>query len=175
MSATDKGAITEWPQSLVWAAFDSQDGAAKARESLRQAHQDWLIWLDNAAVIEKNKDGGVEFTESADRSGTTGMGRGALIGGIVGMLFPPALLASAAAGAAVGGIGAKMRDTGFEDNALRAVANEMAPGSSLLIAVMTNLWVDDAVRALDRMAYKVGRTEITKQMADKIQAANRTD
>ena len=74
-----------------------------------------------------------------------------------------------------GGIGAKMRDTGFEDNALRAVANEMAPGSSLLIAVMTNQWVDDAVRALDRMAYKVGRAEITQQMADKVQAANRTD
>ena len=172
-AVADTGAITEWPQSLVWAAFDTQDGAANAQESLRQAHQDWLIWLDNAAVIEKNKDGGVEFTESADRSGTTGMSRGALIGGIVGMLFPPALLASAAAGAAAGGLGAKARDTGFEDNALRAAANDLAPGSSLLIAVMTHQWVDDAVRALDRMAYKVGRTEITQQIADAVQSANR--
>jgi len=35
---------------------------------------------------------------------------------------------------------------------------------------MTHQWVDDAVRALDRMAYKVGRTEITKQMADILQS-----
>lgn len=173
MTATDKGAISEWPQSLVWAAFDTQDGAANARESLRQAHQAWLIWLDNAAVIEKNKDGGVEFTESADRGGTTGMSRGALIGGIVGLLFPPALLASTAAGAAAGGLGAKIRDTGFEDNALRAAANEMAPGSSLLLAVMTHQWVDDAVRALDAMAYRVGRAEITQQMAEAVQSADR--
>lgn len=174
MSATDTGAITEWPQSLVWAAFDTQDGAAKARESLRQAHQHWLIWLDNAAVIEKNKDGGVEFSESADRDTTSGMSRGALVGGIVGMLFPPALIASAAAGAAAGGLGAKMRDAGFEDNALRAVANEMAPGSSLLIAVMTHQWVDEAVRALDQTAHRVGWTEITKQMADILESQGKT-
>lgn len=175
MTATDKGAITEWPQSLVWAAFDTQDGAANARESLRQAHQNWLIWLDNAAVVVKNKDGGVEFDETADRTSSGGIGAGALIGGIIGMIFPPAFIASTAAGAAAGGIGAQMRDAGFEDNALRAVANEMAPGSSLLLAVMTHQWVDDAVRALDQTAHKVGWTEITQQMAEMVQGATRAD
>src|SRR4051812_150944 len=131
MSATDTGAITEWPQSLVWAAFDTWYGAADALAALQQQpNRPWLLDVENAAIIEKNKDGGVTFNETADRTGTSGLGTGALIGGLVGMIFPPAFLASTAVGAAVGGLGAQMRDAGFEDNALRAIANELPAGSS---------------------------------------------
>jgi len=170
MADANKGMITEWPQSLVWAAFDTATGAADALNTLQQAHRDWLINLDNAAVIVKNQDGSLELNETGDRTGLQGLGRGALIGGLVGLLFPPALAAGAAAGAAAGGLSARMRDAGFEDNALRAVANELAPGQSALLAVIRHQWVDDAVRFLDRMAYRVGRVEITQQMAEALYA-----
>jgi uncharacterized membrane protein len=172
MSATDTGSITEWPQSLVWAAFDTWYGAADALAALQQqADRPWLIDVENVAIIEKNKDGGVTFNESADRTGASGLGTGALIGGLVGMLFPPAFIASTAAGAAVGGLGAQMRDAGFEDNALRAVANELPAGSSLLLALVTHKWADDLVRALDQLAYKVGWIEVSQQMADRVLAS----
>jgi uncharacterized membrane protein len=170
MSATETGAITEWPQSLVWAVFDTEDGAANALSQLQNAHSAWLINIENAAVIVKNKDGGVEFNEPGDRTGMRGLGAGAVIGGIIGLIFPPALLASAAAGAAAGGLGAQMRDAGFEDNALRAVANELQPGQSALIAVFWHQWVNEAVRFLDAMATRVGWTEISKQAAEAIYA-----
>lgn len=170
MAITDKGIITEWPQSLVWAAFDTPYGAADALDALQQADRRWLIGIENAAVVEKRQDGSVAFNETGDRSGTRGLGTGTLIGGIIGLIFPPALLASAAAGAAAGGLGARIRDTGFEDNALRAVANELAPGQSALIAVFWHQWTDDAVRFLDETAYRVGWTEITQRAADVLSA-----
>ena len=170
MAVTDKGVITEWPQSLIWAVFSTPYGAADAVDALREADRRWLIGLENAAVIEKHQDGSVTFNETGDRSGMSGLGSGALIGGIVGLIFPPALLASAAAGAAAGGLGARIRDTGFEDNALRAVANELAPGESALIAVFWHQWTDDAVRYLDETAYRVGWAEITQQAAEVLSA-----
>ena len=109
MAATEKGQITEWPQSLVWALFDQSYGAADALESLKAADERWLISIDNAAVVSKNQDGGVEFNETGDRTGMGGLGTGAVVGGLVGLIFPPALLASAAAGAAAGGLGADPR------------------------------------------------------------------
>jgi len=107
MSASETGAITEWPQSLVWAAFDTWYGAADALAALQQADRGWAIDVENTTLIEKNKDGGVTFNESADRSGASGVGKGALIGGLIGVIFPPAFLASTAAGAAIGGLGAR--------------------------------------------------------------------
>lgn len=166
MAVIDKGGVTNWPQSLVWAVFDTWYGAADALEELKRADRNWLIDIENAAVISKNMDGGVEFNETRDRTTLDGLGKGALIGGIIGLIFPPAFIASAAAGAATGGLGARMRDAGFEDNALRAVADELAPGQSVLIAVVWHQWVDDAVRFLDETAYRVGWTEITRQAAD---------
>ena len=166
MAVTDKGVITEWPQSLVWAAFDAPYGAAEALEKLQEADRLWLIGLENAAVVEKNYNGKVTFNETRDRSGMSGLGAGALIGGLIGLIFPPALLASAAAGSAVGGLGARLRDAGFEDNALRAVANELEPGQSALIAVFWHQWTDDAVRFLDETAYRVGWAEITRRAAE---------
>lgn len=170
MEAVDKGMITEWPQSLVWALFDTPYGAAEAVSALKEADRRWLIGLENAAVVEKNYDGKVTFNETGDRTGMSGLGTGALIGGVIGLVFPPALLASAAAGAAAGGLGARLRDAGFEDNALHAVGNELEPGQSALIAVFWHQWTDDAVRYLDDLAYRVGWTEITKQAAELLAA-----
>jgi uncharacterized membrane protein len=170
MSATETGAITEWPQSLVWAAFDTWYGAADALTALQQADRGWAIDVENTALIEKNKDGGVTFNESADRTGASGVGTGALIGGLIGMIFPPAFLASTAAGAAIGGMGAQIRDAGIEDNAIRAIANEMPADSSLLLALVTHKWADEVVQYLDAMAYKVGWIEVSKQIADQLMA-----
>lgn len=168
MSATETGAITDWPQSLVWAAFDTWYGAADALAALQQADRGWDIDVENTVLIEKNKDGGVTFNESADRTGASGVGTGALIGGLIGMFFPPAFLASTAAGAAIGGLGAQMRDAGFEDNVIRAVANEMPANSSLLLSLVTHEWADDVVQFLNDLAYKVGWIEITQQMAERL-------
>ena len=58
----------------------------------------------DAAVVTKNYDGKVHVSkdEMATRHGAWG---GAAVGALVGLLFPPAIIGTAAVGAAVGGIG----------------------------------------------------------------------
>lgn len=169
MSTTEQGAITEWPQSLVWAIYNTPQGAADALSQLQRADNRWLISIENAAIVVKNEDGTVSFNEPGDRTGMSGLGTGALIGGIIGLIFPPALIGSVAAGAAAGGLGAQIRDAGFEDNALRAVSNELEPGQSVLIAVVWHQWIDEVVRFLDQAAHRVGWTEINEHVGDLLQ------
>ena len=55
-----------------------------------------VVTKDDAGKVHVNKD------EMATRHGAWG---GAAVGALVGILFPPAIVASAAVGAAVGGVG----------------------------------------------------------------------
>lgn len=171
MEPIDAGMATEWPQSLIWAAFATPDGATDALSRLQAARRAWRISIDNAAIIVKHEDGRIAVNEPGDRSGLQGLGRGALIGALVGVVFPPAILAATAAGAATGGLGARLRDAGFEDNALRAVANDLAPGNSLLLAVIMARWADEAEAGLKDAAYHAGQIEVTKNVADLAQLA----
>ena len=134
----------------------------------------WRIGIDNAAVVVKHDDGSIAVNETADRSGLQGLGRGpASLAGSSACCFPPAILAGAAAGAATGGLGARLRDAGFDDTALRAVANELAPGQSLLLAVITAPWADEVEAELKDAAYHAGQIEVTKNVADLAQFAGR--
>src|SRR5450631_2510038 len=55
-----------------------------------------VVTKDNAGKVHVNKD------EMATRHGAWG---GAAVGAVVGILFPPSIIATAAVGAAVGGVG----------------------------------------------------------------------
>jgi uncharacterized membrane protein len=160
-----EGQVTEWPQSLIWAQYDTLTGAAEALEKVQTAHSEWLITNKNSAVIVKDAAGNVTFQETEDLSGVDGAKNGILLGGLVGMLTPGTSMWSMAANAAAWlGIGGRMHDAGFEDEQLRAVAAGMPPNSSALIALITHLWTDDVLRYLDQTASKVGWVAVTEAM-----------
>ena len=78
------------------------------------------INLIDGAVIVHKADGKVQFEETADPSGKKWAKRGAIAGGVVGLIFPPSIIGTAVVGAAGGGIWGKVRDKGFKDEDLRA-------------------------------------------------------
>jgi uncharacterized membrane protein len=167
-----KGQVTEWPQSLVYALYDTMTGAAEALEKVQTAHENWLITNENSAVIVKDAAGNVTFQETEDLSGLDGAKNGILLGGLVGMLTPGTSMWSMAANAAAWlGIGGRMHDAGFEDNQLRAVAESMPPESSALIALITHQWTDDLVRALEQTATRVGWVVVSEAMGKAANAA----
>src|ERR1700759_3999055 len=83
-------------------------------DDMAAAETDW------AAIEAASKDGGIDLADAAlvkrDGEGTTtvarqshhGWGKGAVAGAVVGLLFPPSLLAGATVGAAGGGVLARM-------------------------------------------------------------------
>ena len=117
------------------ATFDNESGAKKSLGDFQEMHREGSIDLIDGAVIVRGADGKVRFEETVDPSGKKLAKRGAIAGGIVGLIFPPSLIASAVVGGGVGGIWGKVRDKGFKDEDLKAVGESMTPGTSAVVAI----------------------------------------
>src|SRR3954469_10046537 len=69
-------------------------------EAIETAAQDGSVDLADAALVTRDADD----TTTVDRHSHHGWGKGAVAGAVVGVLFPPTLIAGAAVGAAGGGV-----------------------------------------------------------------------
>ena len=107
--------------------------AVAAAKDFEAAQRDGAIDLIDAAVIVHTADGKVKIDETADPSGKKWAKRGAIAGGVVGLIFPPSIIVSASWGRA-GGVWGKIRDKGFKDDDLKEIGNSLPPGSSAIIA-----------------------------------------
>jgi len=127
--------MTDNQVQVFVAAFGNEMEAGAALKDFRAMNREGSIDLIDAAVIVHGTDGKVRFEETADPSGKKWAKRGAIAGGLVGLIFPPSIIAGAAIGAAGGGVWGKIRDKGFKDEDLKAVGESLEPGTSAIIAI----------------------------------------
>src|SRR3954454_10319826 len=131
------------------AAFGNEDEADAAVKDFKAMDREGTIELIDAAAIVHGADEKAHFEETADPSGKRWAKRGAIAGGLVGLIFPPAIIASAAVGAGAGGIWGKVRDKGFTDDDLKAVGDGMEPGTSAIIAIAEDRVIERLVKGLE--------------------------
>jgi uncharacterized membrane protein len=130
---------------LFIAVFDNESQAGTALKDFRTMHREGSIELVDAVAVVRKADGKVSFEETADPSGKTWAKRGAIAGGLVGLIFPPSIIAGLAVGGAGGGIWGKIRDKGFKDEDLKTIGESLEPGTSAIIAIAE----DRVVRRLE--------------------------
>jgi uncharacterized membrane protein len=101
-------------------------------------------------------------------------GKGAAIGGVVGaalgVLTGGATLAIAGASALIGGLAAKLRDSGFKDERLRQLGTSLRPGSSAIVAVIDHIWVAELERELQQAGADVLTEAIAGDVAAQLEA-----
>ncbi len=85
-------------------AYAIEDEARADFETIKDAHAAGLIGKYDSALFTKQGDGKVKVKNTDSTTRTKGAGWGAVVGGVVGLLFPPALIGSAIVGAAGGGL-----------------------------------------------------------------------
>lgn len=157
--------MSQVPVELIVAAFQDERGADNALKKLQRAKKQRLIGIQNAAVIRRDQNDRLHISETADWSGGKGAAAGAIVGGAIGLIFPPAVLASGAVGAAVGGLAARLRDSGFRDEHLREIGAALKPGTSAIVAVVEHTWVADLERELAAQGAKTVREAIAADIA----------
>ena len=84
--------------------YPSEVAARDDYDVIKDLHASGAVGTYDAAVVTKDDAGKVHVNkdEMATRHGAWG---GAAVGAVVGILFPPSLIAGAAVGAAAGGVG----------------------------------------------------------------------
>jgi uncharacterized membrane protein len=170
----DKGDknMSDNPVQLVVAAFRDEDSAKEALTDLKEAQRERLIKIENAAVLRKDEKGKLHIQETRDMGG----GKGAAIGGVggaaIGLIAGPALLVPAAVGALVGGLAAKLRDSGFSNRRLEALGEGLQPGTSAIVAVVEHTWVGEVEEALAEAEADVITAEIGADIAEQLEAGH---
>jgi uncharacterized membrane protein len=136
-------AQSEIPQSLIFAAYDSPNGAADAYKAMKESQKQGVIHVDAFAVISKDDKGRVKVQSTQKRGARAGAIVGALVGAIGG---PAGAAVGAGAGGGIGFLSGSAVGIPRED--VNAIKASLEPGHSALIAVVDERWVVDLERSL---------------------------
>jgi uncharacterized membrane protein len=139
---------------LVLGVFDGVDKAQEHQDFLRQAQSRAFAASKSVGQIQCDAQGKVRISETGD----AGFAKGAVAGGTAAaaasLLFPPSALVLGAAGALVGGLGAKIKDGGIPDKQLKAFGKSFTPGTSGLVFMVEPGVVQEAEAELTALGSK---------------------
>ena len=156
--------MADAPVQLIVAAFEDEGTADEALTALKQAKRDRLIGIESAAVLRKDDKGKLHIKETADMGTAKGALLGGGIGAVIGIIAETALAVPLVIGGLIGGLAARLRDSGFNNNRLKRFGDDLPPGSSVIVALVEHRWVEDVSAALEESATDV----ITDALSDDI-------
>jgi uncharacterized membrane protein len=121
---------------VLIAVYPTVDGAKNTLKTIKELQSQDVLDLVDAATLVKDADGKVTADEVHLPHPKSAGIKGAVIGGVIGVIFPPSILAGVLVGAGLGaGAGAVGHKAKLSPD-LTEAANELAPGTSALMAVM---------------------------------------
>lgn len=126
------------------------------------------LGLDDAAIVHKTSGGRVRIVQTKDVSTGQGAISGSWWGLLAGLFIPGGPLLGAALGAAVGGIFAKMRDIGIDDDTMRAMSEELAEGESALFLLVTDCHQARALHEVGRFEGRLLHSTAPDDLADQV-------
>ena len=113
---------------LVAISFDTEATATAALGSIRALEKDGKIDLEDTAVVSKDADGRVPVKNEASSGTETGAVVGAVLGSLLFVVFPPAIIG----GAMIGGLIGRAAKPGIDGAFVKQVETDLPPGGSAL-------------------------------------------
>ena len=125
--------MSDNPVFVYAATYASTDDAWGDYDILLDLHAEKLVGTYDAAVINKDDDGKVHVHkhEKATQHGAWG---GIAVGALVGVLFPPSILAGAAIGGVVGVVGGHFRK-GLSRGDAKELGQTLDAGTASLVVI----------------------------------------
>ncbi len=153
---------------LIVVGFQDEFKADEVMNELRRLQSEYLVDLEDAAVVIRSPEGKVKIKQAQELVAT-----GAVSGGYWGLLlgvifFNPIF---PLVGAAVGALSGALTDIGINDDFMRELGNTIEPGTSAIFVLVKKSTPDRVLADLSKFEGKVLRTSLSKEDEQKLQAA----
>jgi uncharacterized membrane protein len=126
--------MTEKPLIAFIATYDDVADARQDYEEVKQAHSQGFIGEYDAAIVWKNDKGKVEIDSVGNEASRKWLWAGLGAGALVGLIFPPSILATSAIGALSGAIIGKFRD-GIPQDDLEQIGEALTGDNAALVVI----------------------------------------
>ena len=128
--------VSDYEYAVVVAAFADEGAAREAYAVLGEAESQGKLGIEGVLVIKTDDEGQVTIQEMTDHSTRTGVKWGAVGGLLIGIVFPPAILASAVGWGILGGILGKVRNLAHKSDVSDELAGTLGPNESGIVALV---------------------------------------
>jgi len=153
---------------LIVVGFKDEFKADEVMNELRKLQSQYLVDLEDAAVVVRNQEGKVKIKQAQEL-----VAAGAVSGSYWGILlsvifFNPIF---ALVGAAAGALSGALSDIGIDDNFMRDLGSTIEPGTSAIFVLIRKSTPDRVLEDLSKFEGKVLRTSLSKEDEATLQAA----
>lgn len=163
-------AVSDGAYALIVADFNDIDAAWEAYELLKAVEDGRHLEIESVVVVKCDADGTIEVQKATDHSTRRGLGWGVVGGVVLGVIFPPSIIASAAVLGAGGAAVGKARELHHRSELADELAGALDPGHSGIIALVSDPAVVEIRKALEK-ANRVVEHAVDKAVAADIKAA----
>jgi uncharacterized membrane protein len=134
---------------LIVIGYPDEDTAQRVYDELVKLQDQYLVDLEDAAIVRRDRQGRLHVTTPAHHAVAWGSLSGMFWGVLIGLLFlfplaPLVGVAGGLMGAALGAAG----DLGIKDDFKRRVQHMLQPGTSAIIVLVRKVTVDKFLEAL---------------------------
>jgi uncharacterized membrane protein len=160
---------TDAPVDLYIAAYADPDAAQRDWDMIKQLAKDDTIKVDGLVLVSRRADGKIHVDDDFHET-RKGAKWGAVGGAVIGLIFPPAVLASAAVGAGIGAGAGALVSHGQKEEIKEDVDDTLPLNSSGIVAIFEEQWEADIDKALSS-ASNVKKEKVDSDSADQVKAA----
>lgn len=155
---------------IVVVGFDREEDGLAALRSLRSLETSARLHLEDTALVTKDPDGTVRVKNEAASGTEEGAVVGAMLGGLLTVVFPVVGLIG---GAAVGGLIGRAAKPGIDGKFVKEVTEHLQPGTAALFALVKSGGADSIAAAFRQFEGRVIQTSLDTEYEDALRDALR--
>ncbi len=155
--------------TLVVVGYDDPFKAEEVRLKLQKMQQEYLLDLDDAVVVVKDKNGKIKLHQAINMT-AAGAVSGGFWGTLIGLIFLNPILGMAL-GMASGAVSGALTDVGINDNFMKELAATLCPNSSALFVLVRQMTPDKVLGELEGTGGKILKSSLSHEDEAKLQVA----
>lgn len=168
-------AISDGAYTLFVADFDDTGTAWQAYEALKAIEDGATVEIEGVVVVKRELDGQLKVQKATDHSTRRGLTWGLVGGAVLGVLFPPSILGSAAVIGAVGAAAGKAVELHHRTELEADLEQAIVPGHSAIVALVSDPGAVEIRKALNA-ANAIVESTVDRVVARDLKAlANETE